>query len=114
MRQWVEATSSGGRRVFLDDFVLPRREEAVDYTVEEVGDPPLADFDTKVRGAKTVVPVLGCCQEVAMWDAFAGLVAQGRDRERTYDAAMLRAHAILDAAMASSRAGGAAVPVGVG
>ena len=111
LRQWVEAVSSSGRRVFCDDFVLPRREEVVEYTIEEIPDAHLMEYATTVRGSKTTVPVLGCNQEVKMWDAFAGLIAQGAARESTYDAAMLRAHAIIDAAMASAAASGKEVPV---
>ena len=91
--------------------MLPRREEVVEYTVEEIPAAPLAEFDTTVTSAKTVIPVLSCCQEVEMWDAFAGLIAQGRDREQTYSGIMLRAHQIMDAAMASARDGGREVKV---
>ena len=111
LRQVVEATSSDGRIVRMDDFVIPRREEACEYVIEDVPErPQLSHYDTVVRGVKATVPVLDCCQEVAMWDAFAALVVQ-RDRSYYYDDAMLRAHQVMDALQESGAQGGAWVEV---
>ena len=111
LRQCVEATSSDGRIVRMDDFVIPRREEVCDYVIEDVPErPQLSHYDTVVRGVKATVPVLDCCQEVAMWDAFAALVVQ-RDRSYYYDDAMLRAHQVMDALQESGAQGGAWVEV---
>lgn len=112
LRQWVEAVSSSGRRVFCDDFVIPRREEVVDYTVEEIPDEHTMEYDTVVRGAKTTIPVLGCNQEVEMWNAFAALVAQGKGRRSPFEEAVLLTHAIIDALMESARGGGKLVLLG--
>jgi len=57
--------------------------------------------------------VLDCCQEVAMWDAFAALVVQ-RDRSYYYDDAMLRAHQVMGALQESGAQGGAWVEVNGG
>ena len=111
LRQWVEACSATGRRVTCDDFVIPRREERCEYRIEEIPDEQMSEYDTIVRGCVTDVPVLNSCQEVRMWDAFAALVAQGKNRTDHYDRAMLLAHAIMDAAMASARAGGSVVAI---
>jgi len=111
LRQVVEATSSDGRIVRMDDFVIPRREEACEYVIEDVPErPQLSHYDTVVRGVKSTVPVLDCCQEVAMWDAFAALVVQ-RNRTYYYDDAMLRAHQVMDALQESGAQGGAWVEV---
>lgn len=111
LRQWVEACSATGRRVTCDDFVIPRREERCEYRIEEIPDEQMSEYDTIVRGCVTDVPVLNCCQEVRMWDAFAALVAQGKNRTDHYDRAMLLAHAIMDAAMASAQSGGSVVAI---
>ena len=104
LRQVVEATSSDGRIVRMDDFVIPRREEVCDYIIEDVPErPQLSHYDTVVRGVKTTVPVLDCAQEVLMWDSFAALVVQ-RERTEYYDAAMRTAHLVMDALQASNGA----------
>ena len=111
LRQTVEATSSDGRIIRMDDFVIPRREEVCDYVIEDVPErPQLSHYDTVVRGVKTTVPVLDCAQEVAMWDAFAALVVQ-RNRTAYYDVAMLTAHRIMDALQESGAKKGAWVEV---
>jgi hypothetical protein len=87
-----------------DDFVIPRREEVCEYVIEDVPErPQLSHYDTVVRGVKATVPVLDCCQEVAMWDAFAALVVQ-RERTDYYDDAMRTAHLVMDALQASNGA----------
>jgi len=48
-----------------------------------------------------------------MWDAFAGLVAQGRHRTTAYADAMITAHDVMDALMESMRNAGARVPIEV-
>ena len=94
-----------------DDFVIPRREEVCEYVIEDVPErPQLSHYDTVVRGVKATAPVLDCCQEVAMWDAFAALVVQ-RDRSYYYDDAMLRAHQVMDALQESGAQGGTWVEV---
>ena len=111
LRQVVEATSSDGRIVRLDDFVIPRREEVCSYIIEDVPErPQLSHYDTVVRGVKTTVPVLDCAQEVVMWDSFAALVVS-RERTDYYDAAMLTAHRIMDALQESGAKKGAWVEV---
>ena len=111
LRQTVEATSSDGRIVRMDDFVIPRREEICHYVIEDVPErPQLSHYDTVVRGVKTTVPVLDCAQEVVMWDSFAALVVS-RERTDYYDAAMLTAHRIMDALQESGAKKGAWVEV---
>ena len=111
LRQVVEATSSDGRILRMDDFVIPRREEICEYIIEDVPErPQLSHYDTVVRGVKTTVPVLDCCQEVAMWDAFAALVVS-RERTGYYDTQMRTAHQVMDALQESGAQGGAWVKV---
>ena len=46
-----------------------------------------------------------------MWDALAGLVAQGAHRTPAYEDAMVLAHDVMDALMKSAANGGALVPI---
>lgn len=109
--QTVEASSVDGRVVRLDDFVIPRREEVCEYVIEDVPAAALSNYDTVVASTRTVVPVLNCCQEAKMWDALAGLVAQGAHRTPAYEDAMVLAHDVMDALMKSAANGGALVPI---
>jgi len=110
--QTAEASDATGRVVRMDDFVIPRREEVCEYVLENIPErPQLTLFDTVISGVKTNVPVLDCCQEAEMWDAFAGLVAQGARRTTAYDDVMILAHEVMDALMASARSGGAKVAI---
>lgn len=115
LRSWFEAcsrTSYGARIVRCFDFVIPRREEACDFEIEEIPDQQTLDYDTVVASSKTTLPFYGCCQEKCMWDAFAALTSNDARSDRAfYEMALLRTHQILEAAWSSAKSGGAQVAV---
>mmetsp|Transcript_20245 Transcript_20245/g.80848 ORF Transcript_20245/g.80848 Transcript_20245/m.80848 type:complete len:378 (-) Transcript_20245:1511-2644(-) len=116
-RQWVEAYSrdtrtNAARVVRCDDFVIPRREELCEFSIEEI--PALnqtLEYDTIVASSKATVPFYGVSQEVAMFTHFAEVLVDDPARCAPYHDAVLLAQRVMDAAMASARNGGARTPL---
>ncbi|KAJ1445464.1 hypothetical protein M885DRAFT_549809 [Pelagophyceae sp. CCMP2097] len=109
-RQWFEAASGDGKIIRCDDFVIPRREEKCDFTIEDIPAEQTGEFDTVVRGVKTTVPFFHCSQEICMWDHFAKLAADPSRGNKALEA-VRSTHRILDAAVESASNGGKMVDV---
>jgi len=108
------AVASDRATLELDDFVIHGDDDKAAFTVTL--EPALdARQEHFVCAARETTRTVGN-QEVAMWAAFAAEVAAvraGAPRGRAHPSAALRTQAVVDAVMASIRAGGATVAVRV-
>ena len=107
MRQWFEAVSVdprfGSRIVRCDDFVIPRREEICDYTIEEIPNQQTINYDTVCASSKTTIPFYGCSQEKNMFDAFATLSPES---SRFFEEVTIKTHYLMEAALLSAKNNG--------
>ncbi|EGD72805.1 hypothetical protein PTSG_04531 [Salpingoeca rosetta] len=117
-RQTLDISGPNGQ-IVLDDFVLERTPEEVQFSViTDSG--PNSDHQT-VSDTTTIVTVKGCCQEQCMWERFARLVAKGKEASdastnpletwQFWKDVSLKTQAVLDACAASAKQDGAFVAV---
>uniref|UniRef100_A0A7S3JXH6 Gfo/Idh/MocA-like oxidoreductase N-terminal domain-containing protein n=1 Tax=Aureoumbra lagunensis TaxID=44058 RepID=A0A7S3JXH6_9STRA len=118
LRSWFEAYSRddryGGRIIRCTDFVIPRREEYCDFSIEELPDQQTIEYDTIVNTSHINLPFsLTQPQETLMWNSFAELILDNNALERRayYERAMLMTQQVLQAALQSAQTGGAKVSV---
>ena len=102
--QWFEIETSGDHLITCDDFVIPASENRASLKLVHTPGPYAAA--TRIARQEESLHFAHCCQEAAMWDAFATCArADDGAAAGVYVDAMVKTHACLMAVVRACEEG---------
>ena len=104
--QWYEIETSGDHVITCDDFVIPNSENGSALRLTHSPGPYASA--TRIARTDETLTFGPCCQEEAMWEAFAACAKapNAADAARRHVDAAIKTHACLMAIVRACEAGG--------